>query len=112
MSNWERKAANGARWTESEARAALAVWRSSGETMAAFARRHDIDPQRIGWWRDRLEEPAAALVPVTVTSPGLAADYSAVRVRVEGVEIDVIDPGCVTPQWLAELISLARRGAR
>jgi transposase-like protein len=112
MSNWARKAADGARWTESEARAALAAWRSSGETMAAFARRHDIDPQRIGWWRDRLAEPAsAALVPVTIANANLATS-AVLRVRVDGVEIEILDPECVPAQWLAQLISLSRGGAR
>jgi hypothetical protein len=37
-------------WREAEARVVVAGWRASGESLTAFARRHGLGPQRIGWW--------------------------------------------------------------
>ena len=37
-------------WREAEARVVVEAWRSSGEGLARFARRHDVRPNRLGWW--------------------------------------------------------------
>ena len=47
------------KWTEAEARAALAEWRRSGETEFAFARQRGFSPQRLRYWRSRLRAPTA-----------------------------------------------------
>lgn len=111
MSAWEKKARAGERWSEIEGRAAIAAWKASGDTVAAFARDHGVDPQRIGWWRKRLaegESVAAALVPVTIA----ASRMGAVRVRVDDVEIEIVDGELVSPEWVAALALSVRRGAR
>jgi hypothetical protein len=55
------------KWTEVEARAALRAWRQSGLSLAAFAERQGIVPQRLYWWRSKLGDDATVdLVPVTV----------------------------------------------
>jgi hypothetical protein len=41
-------------WREAEARVVVQAWRSSGEGLARFARRHDLRPNRLGWWVRRL----------------------------------------------------------
>lgn len=41
------------RWTETEAREALAAQAASGLSTNAFAIREGIDSQRLGWWRRR-----------------------------------------------------------
>ncbi len=42
------------KWTEADARAALAEWRRSGESEFAFARQRGFSPQRLRYWRSRL----------------------------------------------------------
>lgn len=41
-------------WREAEARVVVEAWRSSGEGLTKFARRHDLRPNRLGWWVRRL----------------------------------------------------------
>ena len=48
------------RWTEEEARQALAAFDRSGLGIVAFAIREGLTPQRLGRWRRRLEGVAAA----------------------------------------------------
>jgi hypothetical protein len=64
-------------WSEHEARGVLRAWRSSGLTLERFAKDRGLVPQRIRWWRNKLEGRAAtprkatslALLPVQVTQP-------------------------------------------
>jgi transposase-like protein len=42
------------RWTEAEARAALAAWEGSGVSLAEFARHNGLEVQRLARWRRRL----------------------------------------------------------
>jgi hypothetical protein len=66
-------------WTEDEARAALDAWRSSGQSLAGFARRHQLGDERLRWWQRRLAETdqrhgdEVALVPVTVLGASSAS---------------------------------------
>lgn len=45
------------RWTEGEAREALARLAASGLSVRVFAERHGVDAQRFYWWRRRLTVP-------------------------------------------------------
>jgi hypothetical protein len=45
---------SGRRWTEDVARAVLAAQDASGLSVAAFAAREGLDPQRVYFWRRRL----------------------------------------------------------
>ena len=65
-------------WSEHEARGVLRAWRSSGLTLERFAKERGLVPQRLRWWRSKLEggsggpakSPAPlALLPVQVTQP-------------------------------------------
>ncbi len=70
-----------ARWSEHEARSAISAWRKSGMSIEQFARERGLVPQRIYWWRKKLEgaaKPASkpagmALLPVQVTPPSRQA---------------------------------------
>ena len=42
-------------WRESDARILVEAWRSSGETLARFARRHGVERPRLSRWVVRLE---------------------------------------------------------
>ena len=93
----------------------LAALDRSGETVAAFARKHGVTPQRLYWWRHRLRgqelltdgatpSPASRLVPVRIRydqAIGSAGDSVVVRLT-GGVAIEV--PASVTPMWVAALV--------
>ena len=51
-----------AQWSEHEARAVLAAWRKSGLSVEKFAERQGLVPQRIYWWRKKLEPASKAVV--------------------------------------------------
>ena len=114
------------RWSTSTARAVLAAQQASGETLNGFARHHGLHPQRLFWWRKRLEEwssegsEAALLVPVVAralpataagaparTAPG--GDAAQVTLRLGQVLIEVADASAVQPGWLAALVLELRR---
>lgn len=49
-------------WTQDQARVVLDAGKRSGLSLAAFARRHALDPRRLYWWRGQLpraERPVA-----------------------------------------------------
>lgn len=76
------------RWRASDAREVLAAWRASGESLAAFTRRHDLSYYRIQSWRKRLSESSVppTFHPVRVVdarslSNGAESDPIAVVVR-------------------------------
>lgn len=57
-------------WKREDAARALAEWAESGESLTAFARRHELGVHRLQWWRAQLAQQTAAecesvrLVPV------------------------------------------------
>lgn len=61
-------------WTERDGRLVLEALAGSGETLAGFARRMKLVPQRLYWWRKRLglaargpsESALATFVPMVV----------------------------------------------
>ena len=55
-SRWRRSIRDGAFWTEDDAREALAECERSGESVAAFARRHGLVARRLYWWRHELRK--------------------------------------------------------
>ena len=62
-----------AQWSELEARAVLQAWHASGVSIERFATARGITPQRIRWWKKKLEEAmpsrkSSALLPVRVVA--------------------------------------------
>lgn len=53
------------RWTDDDARTVLAAQDASGLSVAAFAAREKIDPQRLNFWRRRLGSTAEAAQQAT-----------------------------------------------
>ena len=45
-------------WREEDARAVVAAWRASGESLSAFARQHGVQRRRLARWIRRLETAA------------------------------------------------------
>jgi len=117
QSIWEKKAQAGERWNEGDARAALSVWKASGESLSAFAQRYGLTEQRLYWWRTRIAETAvpkrvSELLPVTVSSSMLSLGTCAIAIMVGDIRIEIDDPSRVTPSWLATLMSAMREGER
>ena len=61
-------------WTEVEARGVLSALRKSGLSIEKFARERSLTPQRIYWWKKKLEpkveaSPPLALLPVRLAEP-------------------------------------------
>jgi transposase-like protein len=95
------------RWTEQDAREALAAWEASGESIAAFARGVGIVPQRLLWWRSRLGRPARDFVPVEVTGLGPAA----VMTTKGGTRIEVAAVDAASAQWVTTVVrAMGERG--
>src|SRR5687768_6441847 len=49
-------------WSEHEARGVLNAWRKSGQSIEKFAKERSVVPQRIRWWKKKLESASTALV--------------------------------------------------
>ena len=59
-------------WMQAEAQAVLEAYEASGLSVAEFARRHGLGPQRLRWWKKRRAEeagPALSFIPVHVAPP-------------------------------------------
>ena len=109
-----------ARWTEKEGREFLRQWRRSGQSVAAFARDHGIEPQRLHYWRKRVEgtgKPgeegggmstrAEKFIPGVVVGIGTGAP---VTVRLDGrVVVEANAVRDLEPSWLAELVRALER---
>ena len=82
-------------WREEHARVVLDAWKASGESMAAFARRHELTVQRLRWWK-------RWLMPTTTSTldEGDAFDAAFLPVHVVGREVatePIVDAGAVEP---------------
>ena len=49
-------------WSEHEARGVLVAWRKSGLSIERFAKERGLVPQRVRWWKNKLEGKSATLV--------------------------------------------------
>jgi len=52
------------RWTDADAQTVLGALDASGLSVAAFAGREGLDPQRLYFWRRRLESDSVEAVPM------------------------------------------------
>jgi transposase-like protein len=98
-------------WTDDDARVALDEWRRSGESIAAFARKHGVAAPRLYWWKKKLRAPMAAssarskpttpmlsLVPASILLAG-----AALTIRLPGeVSIEVAN---ASPSWVAAIVA-------
>jgi transposase-like protein len=96
-------------WTPEGARSMLDEAERSGESLAAFARRHGVGPARLYWWKKRLasEGPAAtatlSLVPAVVTREATVA----LVIRLPGdVVLEIAD---ATPSAIIAITSALAR---
>jgi hypothetical protein len=91
-------------WREEQARVVLVAWASSGESMAAFARRHELTVQRLRWWK-------RWLMPTTTSAvdEGDALDATFLPVHVVGREV-ATEP--IVDVSAAERLEVVVRGGR
>lgn len=114
----ERDTRQWRRWSETEARAALAELERTGESDAAFARRHGISTQRLRYWRKQVEatrrthavvqrvRERPAFVAVKVPEAKVAAEE--IAIRVDGISVCLREDFDV--EQLARIVdALARR---
>ena len=104
------------RWTEAEARRVLRAHAQSGKSVLAFAQDHGLVAERVYRWRRKLgvvdenrptnQAEEIEFAPVVVT--GGRGRESAVTVRVGEVDIDVVDPTSVAPDWVARVVAELR----
>ena len=62
-----------AQWSELEARSVLSAWRASGASIERFASVRGLVPQRLRWWKKKLEAGGGShksmeLLPVAVVA--------------------------------------------
>ena len=93
-------------WRTAEAEEALAAWRRSGQSGAAFARQHGVSVRRLLRWRARLKPAAAVFHPVRVVErAGPIAPRSPEPLELElrgGRRVRV--PAGFDPELLEELV--------
>jgi hypothetical protein len=110
-------------WTADEGRRVIEAWRTSGLTVAAFAREAELKAKRVYWWRDQLgvapgevsaievrhESPTApAFLPVVVRAapaqpPGGVSVPVTVCIR-DGLRVEVAALDAASAAWVATLV--------
>ncbi len=101
-------------WSEEDARRALALQEGSGESRAAFARRHGLRATRLAWWGHRLTawEPdvvgerldgLGAGAFVQLVGAREAATRSAATVRVGHVVVELTTLDAASARFIAAL---------
>ena len=101
-------------WTESDARQALLELTSTGETVAAFAKRRGVSVQRVYWWKQRVApsgELATKFVAVALpqTARPSAASACSIEVVIGNVVLRVRETH--DAEYVARLVAaLSRRG--
>ena len=83
-----RAVVSGVYWGEEDARAVVAAWRASGESVSAFARRHGVQRRRLARWIRRLETATSVRFhPVRLTEAiDAAASASAIEIELTSGE--------------------------
>ena len=72
MPGTSRSPFNRPRWTEEDARAALAALERSGQPVREFAEAHGLDPQRLYAWRRRLARGEPTTFREVIVRPSTA----------------------------------------
>jgi hypothetical protein len=107
-------------WTAAKARRELAAWKTSGLSLATFARRRGLKDTRLRWWQTRLGDwngdeslaRAPTFVPAVVHESAESANSIAtVTVRLpNGVVVEVAAAAAVPSGWLTAVVNGLSRG--
>ena len=106
------------RWKREDAARVLEESTRSGDSMAAFSRRHALSLKKLRNWRDRLKGASAAQRSVRLvaavarpapllTLEGTRASASVI-VEAQGIRVEEVDPQSTDPQWVAALVASLR----
>lgn len=104
-------------WREADARRVVDAWRQSEASAAAFARRYQLDPQRILRWAKDLDGPgsqpsAVRFHPVRLVDRGASATVAfappVIEVVLLGGRRVRVPPG-VDPSELARILDVVER---
>jgi transposase-like protein len=112
------------RWTEEEARDAIAAWSSSGMTVCAYAQQLGITAQKLYWWRQKIaaRSPASSRPRASATAPppfvpvqvraSLAAGLgdAPIVITLGQLRVEVREVDAATAAWVGTLLS-SREGA-
>lgn len=98
------------RWSREDARRLLDEQAKSGLSLHRFARERNILPERLYRWRRELGRAEThehvlselSFAPVVVTGSRGAA---LVRISIEGLEIEIVEPTLVEPAWLVSVLA-------
>jgi hypothetical protein len=105
-------------WSEHEARGVLTAWRRSGQSIERFAKDRGIVPQRVRWWKTKLEGKSTALVrsgaplallPVQVTESAPAKRGEPIAVYLRSGHIVKVGRG-FDEEALARVIAVLEGG--
>jgi hypothetical protein len=110
-------------WTEDEGRRVIEAWRTSGLTVAVFAREVGLKSKRVYWWREQLgsvpakesalevrdEPPTAPVFLPVVLHPAPAAPPPGASAPVtvcarDGLRIEVALLDAASAAWVATLV--------
>ena len=102
------------RWTEQDARSALAALQRSGKAVSVFAAEHGLDPQRLYSWRRRLGKAEPTTFQEVIVRPA-----ARISVRDGDAPFEVVLPSGVVVRVptafdataLARLLEVLRTGA-
>jgi transposase len=95
------------RWTATEAQRVLADLDRSGLSDRAFAKQHGLDPQRLWWWRRRLEqERLGEAVAFVEVKPKAVASVATTSVDV--LEVRLLNGRVVSVTTAVDPMVLAR----
>lgn len=96
-------------WSNDDARFLLDEWRRSGETLAAFSRRHGIAPPRLYWWKKKLGPVVATARPALVPAAIVSESVVQLTIRLPGeLTIEVAD---ASPSFIAAIVAELTRSA-
>ena len=104
----------GKRWTTAEAQGVLEQWKRSGLPLARFAKQQGYVPERLRWWKLKLERGSATLlrfVPVELPASASAAvsarTTSPIEILVPG-GVRLLVPEAVEVGAVARLVAALR----
>ncbi len=92
-------------WTEAEARAALAEFAASGESLASFARGRGVSSNRLQYWRKRVGATTGAPSFVQVRLPARRAPLGEARIE---IVVDDVSVGVCEEMDVGRLAALVR----
>ena len=97
------------RWREGDARVVAEAWRSSGDSLAAFCRRHELKAQRVGKWARRLDGGSIQFHPVELVRGAVRGSNVSLELELARGEIVRVPTGFALDDLRRVLVALDER---